>query len=143
MRGKASERGFTMLDTMVAALVLIIGLVGLLSMQLTQVSAGLRARQISEATALLQQTLEELRLRPVPAAQLIGPAEQVDARGCPVPAGGPPACQTALLGSSSGTTYTRSWTLTPTQPGAAQVEVHVRWQDPQGQSHEVSFSHGR
>jgi Tfp pilus assembly protein PilV len=140
-----AAHGFTILDTMVAAMVMIIAVVGLLSLQLTQVGSTVRARQLSEATALLQQTLEEVRLQPVPAAAYASAPETVDARGCPAPPG--PglrwACQTGLVGDSSGTRYTRSFRVTPSLPGQAQVQVEVTWTDPDGKEHKVEISHAR
>jgi Tfp pilus assembly protein PilV len=134
-----TQRGFTILDTMVATLVMIIGTVGLLSMQLTQVSAGLRSRQLTEAGDLSQQTMERLLL--LTPGQLVlagGQTDTVDARGCPVPAGGTVpslGCDTPI----AGTLYTRTWSATASGQNGAQVQVQVTWTDPSGQSHEVTL----
>lgn len=126
-------------------MVMIIAVVGLLSLQLTQVGATVRARQLSEATALMQQTLEEVRLRPVPAVAFTSTPETVDARGCPAPPapGLRWACQAGLVGDHSGTLYTRGVRFTPTLPGQAQVHVEVAWTDPDGKAHKVEISHAR
>jgi hypothetical protein len=143
-RPDRARQGFTIVDTMVAALVMIIASVGLLSMQLVQVGAGLRARQLSEATALMQQKAEELRLLPVPQVAIVGPVERLDARGCPLAAPRSYACTTPLLQAAGpGTEYVRTYRVTPAGPATAQIEVRVSWQDPQGKRHEVSTIHAR
>lgn len=139
MRRRDPKSGFTILDTMVAALVMLVGTVGLLSMQLVQLAAGARARELTEASQLLQQKLEELRLQPVPAAPVDGPVEALDARGCPVGAAEPPACAVPY----AGTFYRRSYRIVPQGPDAAQVQVTVEWQDESGKNHALGIRHGQ
>ncbi len=144
-RRRDPRAGFTILDTLVAVLVMIVGTVGLLSMQLTQVAAGVRSRQLTEATDLAQQAMERLLLyTPAQAVAASGIAvpEIVDARGCPVLATATVpslACHTAVVG----TPYTRTFSATASGPNGALVEVRVAWSDPSGGSHQVNLVNGR
>lgn len=130
--------GFTLVDTLIATLLLSAGVAGLLAVQLVQVGAGLRSRQLTEATALAQQQLELLRVRPAATEEVLGPPQPLDARGCPVPGVTPP-CDQAI----AGTVYTRSFRVTPLAAGYAQLQVSVSWVDPQGQPHTVSLNDAR
>lgn len=140
-RRAPGARGFTILDTMVASCVMLIGVVGLLSMQLTQVGAGARSRQLTEAAALLQQQMELLQLGRLDPATPPAPVTQVvDARGCsPSATPLPRRCATAV----AGTMYTVRAATTFTGPTSARLDVSIEWRDPDGQSHMLSASNAR
>ena len=106
------EQGFTVIEVLIALLVLLIGMAGILSMQLTSVQATGFSRHATEATMLAEDKMEELRTMSGPT--LVGDTDTVNARG--EPDTGP---------------FTRVWTITPGPPIA--IEVNVTWVE-QGQS---------
>lgn len=55
------QSGFTLFELLVALSLTIIGLVGLLSLHLSTLNGNKGAERISEATAIAQRTMEELR----------------------------------------------------------------------------------
>lgn len=131
-------RGFTLVDTLIATLLLSLGVAGLMAVQMVQIGAGLRSRQLAEATALAQQQLELLRVAPLTGQEILGPPQVLDARGCP-PSGATAPCDQPL----AGTWYTRSFRVTPLAAGYTQLTVGVSFSDPQGQQHTVSLSDAR
>lgn len=138
MRNRRSSAGFTLIEILMATLLLSLGVAGLLAVQLVQVNATLRARQLSEATALAQQQIELLRALPAPGVEVLGAAQTIDARGCLVPSATPPCDQPIF-----GTMYSRSYRLTPLPAGYVQLEATVAWTDPQGQPHRITLTDAR
>ncbi len=61
---KKSQAGFTMIEVLVALLVLLIGMSGLLAMHLSGLRATAYSRHASEASVLGEARLEELRIKP-------------------------------------------------------------------------------
>ncbi len=61
MTGPASDqRGFTLLEMMIAITVLAVGLLGLAQLQMTAIRANTQANTIASATALAQSALEHI-----------------------------------------------------------------------------------
>jgi type IV pilus assembly protein PilV len=102
-----AERGFTVVEVLIALLVLLLGLAGILSLQLTSVEATAFSRHATEAAMLGEDKMEELRT--VSLGSLATGADQVDALGQPDLAG----------------LFNRTWTITPGSP--TRVEVIVSW----------------
>jgi type IV pilus assembly protein PilV len=107
-RGRG-ERGFTVIEVLIALLVLLLGMAGILSLQLTSIEATGYSRHATEATVLGEARMEELRTSPIAAAA--SGTEQVDARGVPDPQG----------------LFTRAWQIVP-GPSTA-VTVRVTWRE--------------
>ena len=81
------EKGFTLIETMIAMAILAIGLLAVASMQITAFQGNRAARLQTEAVALAAQQLEELGALPYDDARLasgshsesgVGPAGQYD-----------------------------------------------------------------
>ena len=109
------SRGFTILESMIALAVILIGILAITQMQTTQVAAGTSSRQRVEASLLAQQVIEGLR------AYATIPAT-----------GGATAYADIATGAdsvaSSGVTYARNWTVeSKTGPEHKVVAVTVTW----------------
>jgi len=108
--GRPGERGFTVVEVLIALLVLLIGMAGILSMQFTSVRATAFSRHATEASILAEDKMEDLRTTPTTA---LGPGnDTVDARG-----------NADALGL-----YTRVWELDPTAT-PINIKVTVTWKE--------------
>jgi Tfp pilus assembly protein PilV len=105
---RAIGGGFTILEIMIALTILLIGIAGLLTMQMSALRANSFSRHATEATVLAQDKMEALRTEGV--ATLAAGSDQVDARGVP---------------STKGLFF-RSWTPTVGIDGTSLV-VRVTW----------------
>jgi type IV pilus assembly protein PilV len=61
LRRSGPEQGFTVLEVLIALSILLIGILGLLSMQLSSMRAAAFSRHATEATAIASDTMESLR----------------------------------------------------------------------------------
>jgi len=119
MMRRTDQRGFAMLEVMLA-----IGLFGLVAGGLSVATVGsVRANDISKQTsaaaALVQNTVERFRaLNPAVSAADLTPGYHAD-----------PSNPLTPLGAANGF-FTRSWTVTANTPkiGLSQVAVTVTWQ---------------
>src|SRR5262245_14677033 len=64
-RKKEKDGGFTLIEIMVAMLVMVIGLAGVMMMQATAVKGNRQAARFSRAALLAEELMEELRGSPV------------------------------------------------------------------------------
>lgn len=118
--GAPGQRGFTVIEVLIALLVLLLGMAGILSLQLTSIEATGYSRHATEAAALGEARMEELRTSPI--AGVASGADQVDARGVPDPQG----------------VFTRTWQIQP-GPNTA-VTVRVGWREQGGgDAHEIAL----
>jgi prepilin-type N-terminal cleavage/methylation domain-containing protein len=109
------QRGFTLVEALIALVILSFGLFGLMQLQ-TRVMAGASASKTQTIAAnLSQQKLEELRVKPY--ADIHGDSGKPEV----IPAG------------EGGTTaFTRSWSVTEvTSPSYKKVSVTTSWIDAQ------------
>jgi type IV pilus assembly protein PilV len=108
-------RGFTILESMIALAVILIGILAITQMQTTQVVASASSRQRVEASLLAQQVIEGLRAYAT------------------IPAGGGATAYADIANgsdavTSSGVTYARAWTVeTKTAPDHKVLAVTVSW----------------
>jgi Tfp pilus assembly protein PilV len=118
------ERGYALLETLIALVILAFALAGLLMLMLSNVKTGFDARRFTAASALAQQKLEELRAAGYTAAASSTSNETL-----------------SEVGTTSGVRpFTRSWTVANVAPaGTKNVSIVVAWSDPQG-SHQVQLS---
>lgn len=117
---KRSARGFTLVEALVALVVLAFGMMALAGFQTSLSRNSDIAKQRTEATRLAQQKMEELRS--LAWASLAGGSDN------PVPAGG-------------NASYERSWDLSaPSQDPWRSVTVTVRWSDRAGEVNTVNLS---
>jgi prepilin-type N-terminal cleavage/methylation domain-containing protein len=120
---RRAEEGFTLIEVLIALLVLMVGMAGILSMQLTSMKATGFSRHATEASSLVEDKVEELRTVPLTSARFVNGNDQVDARGVPDATG----------------LYRRSWTITP-QTDTTIVTVSVAWDERGGEPYTISMS---
>lgn len=104
------SRGFTLLEVMIAMVILAFALLGLAGLQVVSVQGNSLASQITEATMLAQSQLEALITTPF--ATLVGLGTIVNNQ------------------TRKGVTYSVQYTITPDPGGSrADVSVAVSWTD--------------
>jgi type IV pilus assembly protein PilV len=105
-------RGFTLLEVMIALVILAVGLLGLASLQVMAIKGNSFGQQMTVASTLAQNQLEQLRRTP---AALVNGNDTVT--------------------DQNGITYTRNWAVTPNSPqtGASTVLITISWTGPTGQ----------
>ena len=116
------QRGFTLIELMIAMALSTIGLIGLMKLQLVAINANGTSRNISEASGLAQERLEMLQV--VPYANLSTYA----------------ITEPTLLAPSPGSTVQKLYTRTTTITGGAAaatttIQVTVSWLDAQFPAH--------
>ena len=113
IRNDRNDRGFTLLEVTVAAAIFAVTLTAFPALLVSTVQANARAGEITVATSLAQDKLEELSL--VPIADLASGADPT-----PLGADGQPDVQGL---------YSRSWTVAagPTGPTSRRVTVSIGW----------------
>jgi type IV pilus assembly protein PilV len=104
--GRGQQGGFTIIEVLIALVVLLVGMAGILMLQLTSSEATSFSRHATEASVLAEDKMEVLRTSPV--FQLVDGDDRVDALGVPDPAAG---------------FYTRQWIIVPGDPTTITVEV--------------------
>jgi prepilin-type N-terminal cleavage/methylation domain-containing protein len=117
---RRGQDGFTVLEVMIALTILLIGIAGLLSMQLASIRATAFSRHATEASTLAEDKMEALRT--VPTTSLVGGNDQVDARG--------------VLDSAG--LFKRVWTVTGSGTDNI-VSIDVTWED-QGESYTITMA---
>ena len=121
MRRPEKSRGFTLIEVLIAIVVLSISILGVASLMTTTTKYNASGRQMTEAVTLAQNRLEQLRVSPW--ANITSGNDFVQMQG------------------TVGITYTRSWNvvpnLVPPDETLRAVTVTVTWND--GVDHSVSF----
>lgn len=120
---RRGEEGFTLIEVLIALLVLMVGMAGVLSLQLTSMKATGFSRHATEASSLAEDKVEDLRTVPVNSARFASGRDQVDARGVADPDG----------------LYIRTWTITP-QTDTTIITVAVAWNERGGEPYTISMS---
>lgn len=119
-RGRAAERGFTMVEVLVALAIMAVGLIGILALQRGAVSASGYSRRATEAAILAEDKLEELRTAPL---AVIDDVDRVDASGLENPDG----------------PFDRAWSIgMPDAAGLSTITVAVTWNEADG-AHTLTF----
>ena len=112
------QRGFTVVEVLIALAISTIGLAAMLSIHSTGSNATLYNRHATEATVLAEQAIEELLT--VPTNALVNGGDVVDAQGVEDPEGA----------------FARAWTVTWVGNLAA-LSVSVTWLEDDG-DHTIS-----
>jgi type IV pilus assembly protein PilV len=116
MRQLPDTRGFTLLEVMIALVILTIGLLGLASLQVMSIKGNSYGQQMTVASTFAQNKLEELRRTTLVDGTFSDPVTD-----------------------QNGIRYTRTWTVTIDSPqtGANSVVITITWTGPTGQGAEA------
>jgi type IV pilus assembly protein PilV len=115
---RQGEKGFTLVEVMVALSILAFGLLTVAAMQLSGIRGNAFAAGISEGTAVSQQAVETLLATPYASM----------------------ASGNDTVTGSRGTVFTRTWTVTNPTPDYATVVITTTYTDKGGQQRSVSLS---
>lgn len=109
------QRGFTILESLIALVIILVGILAITRLQTTQISAGASSKQRTEATLLAQQVIENFRAYTTIATSVGATAYADIATGSDAVA-------------AAGTNYARTWTVTAkTGPEHKLIVVTVNW----------------
>jgi len=146
-----NKAGFTLIEALIAVLILAIGLLGVALMQVSTITGNTFSREMDVATELAQDMLETIRASTYTAiaedttllagihtnAELknsndIAQPNPIDVKGMATDSGGNPVPLRR---------YTRTWTVTDDVlgPNMKTIVVDVTWQDSVGTSHGVTL----
>ena len=123
LQRSGEEGGFTLIEVLIALLVLLVGMAGILSLQLTSMKATSFSRHATEASSLAEDKVEDLRTVALDSVRFANGTDQVDARGV-ADADGP---------------YTRSWTISPGADTTI-VNVSVSWTERGDEPYTISMA---
>jgi type IV pilus modification protein PilV len=107
----SKNEGFTLLEVMIALVILVVGLLGLAALQLVAVKSNAFSSEMTYATMLAQQHAEVLKSLPYTDANLTSGSH-------------------TAMGSSKGVQYTVTWNVTDNIPATdmKSLNVTVQWQ---------------
>lgn len=108
--GGRGQEGFTIIEVLIALVVLLAGMAGILMLQLTSTEATSFSRHATEASVLAEDKMESLRTAPV--FQLVDGDDRVDALG---------------VRDDEAGFYTRQWVIAPGDP--TRITVEVLWRE--------------
>lgn len=83
-QGRAGQRGFSMLEVLIALMVLTVGLLGLAAMQEFALTRSVDANELSIATNLAAEMIERIRYNPQNVASYNGISVSSTANTCPL-----------------------------------------------------------
>jgi len=125
-RTPRSQAGFTLLESLIAFLVLAIGLLGLAGLQIQGMRFNTESYARSQATILAYDILERMRLNPEQAANYVGP----DPGGSCATAGGSLVLRDRVCWHDRIAATLPGGTATITADGADFYTVDIQWQAP-------------
>jgi len=123
---RTGERGFTIIEVLIALLVLMVGMAGVLSLQLTSMKATGFSRHATEASILCEDKMEDLRTIPLNSVRFVTDRDQVDARGVPDVEG----------------LYERVWRVTPGTDNTT-ISVEVSWEEQGSEPYTITMTNLR
>ena len=124
------EAGFTMLEVMIAMLILAFGVLGAAAAQLTAMDYARKSRSLTQALYLAERQIEAFQA--MPAADVAAQAGTPNDPGNPID---------PTPGDEDLTTYNRSWQIQIDTPEADVMTISVRvdWTDELGQNRRVQL----
>jgi prepilin-type N-terminal cleavage/methylation domain-containing protein len=120
------DRGFTIIELLVAMALALVGLLGLVTLQLLAVRANNGSRNFLEATGLAQEKLETLQLTPYANLSLLTPCPSPLSSLVPQETQLTPQGATAAIAGS----YSRGTCVTA-GAGTMTIKIVVSWSDAQ------------
>lgn len=133
-----SERGFSLVELLIAITILAIGLLAVAGMQSTAISSNAWANRLSTATSLAQEVMEDLLAKD--ATDVIFSATSTAAYDlCPDALATPPAttCPATSITISGAGTFSATRTITINNPVTGTVKIDVSVTD---QTRTVTFT---
>jgi prepilin-type N-terminal cleavage/methylation domain-containing protein len=118
MTDRRTERGFTMVEVMIAILLTAIAVVGIMALFMTETRASSYSRHSTEATALAADKLEKLRTMSLPVG---GSDTGLDPQG------------------AAGGIFDRTWTVDTGNVSYTDVAVTVSW-DENGNARTITMN---
>jgi len=117
-------KGFTLIEVMIAILLLAVGMMAMAILQVTAIRGGSFANQITQASIYGQDKIEELKNKSYTDTNLSA------------------GSHSDTVTSGNGVTFTRTWTVTNNSPytNSKTITLTLSWTGPQGQTHNVQFS---
>lgn len=115
-KGKISEEGFTLLEVMIALMILSVGILGFMKLQIASIQGNAFGIEMTQATITGQEKMEELKNMAYGA--MTGGNDTVTRAGVP---------------------FARSWTVTPSGT-ISTIEVVVGWTDKAGTGRSVTLA---
>ena len=120
---RKGERGFTLIEVLIALLVLMVGMAGILSLQITSMKATSFSRHATEASSLAEDKVEDLRTVPISSSRFADGTDQVDSRG---------------VAAADGQ-YTRSWFISPGTETTI-ITVSVAWTERGSEPYTITMA---
>lgn len=120
---RKGERGFTLIEVLIALLVLMVGMAGILSLQLTSMKATAFSRHATEASSLAEDKVEDLRTVPLSSPRFASGTDLVDSRG---------------VADAEGL-YARTWTITPGADTTI-INVSVAWTERGNEPYTITMA---
>lgn len=120
---RSQQNGFGLIEMLITLVVISSGLLAIASMYTNIISSSVVSKQRSEAVALGEKKLEELR--GLAYSSLVTASDTV----------------TAVASSGSSADYQRSWTVTQvSSPAYSNIALTVSWTDSKGQAQSVTLT---
>ncbi|MCJ7547777.1 MAG: prepilin-type N-terminal cleavage/methylation domain-containing protein [Deltaproteobacteria bacterium] len=110
-----STKGFTLIEVMIAVVILAVGLLALMAMQIVSIKANAFSSEMTYSTMLAQQQLETLRNLPF-----------TDAALAAVPPSTPHTLPAII--DAKGGSYSVSWEVADTTTAMKTITLYVDWQ---------------
>ncbi|MEA1970236.1 MAG: prepilin-type N-terminal cleavage/methylation domain-containing protein [Thermodesulfobacteriota bacterium] len=111
----SNDKGFTLIEVMIAIFILVVGLLGVAGVAVTVINGNAFSKEITTATTLAQDKMEELK----------------NTRYSNITSGS----------DTQDSFYTRTWTSTPDSPAADMKTIDVTVQFPwKGATHNVTLN---
>ncbi len=125
VRQRRGEGGFSLLELLIALTILLIGITGILTMQIVSLRATAYSRHATEAAVLAEDKLEQLRTVPINNALLANGDENINAQGL-------------TTGNAQLDFFRRQWS-TVWVAGVGTVTVTVRWLERGSEPHAITM----
>jgi len=126
-RRRIAQRGFSLLELLIALTVLLIGITGILTMQIVAMRATSYSRHATEAAILAEDKLEHLRTVSITDVAVANGDENVNAQGL-------------TSGDQTQDIFRRQWTTVWNgATGVGDVQVTVRWMERGSEPHAITL----